>query len=99
MSSVPIPTAATTARKSASKPRGSCSILSAGGWAFGSLPVGGIPGTPVPLRVTDCGLPDALSAIDKLALKLPTAVGVKVTLMEQEVPADSVPELLGQLFC
>ena len=99
MSSVPIPNAATTARISASQPRGSCSILSAGGWAFGSLPVGGIPSTPVPLRVTDCGLPDALSVIAKLALRLPSAVGVKVTLMEQEAPAANVLELLGQVFC
>jgi len=35
--------AATSVRISASQQRGSCSILSAGGWAGGSLPVGGIP--------------------------------------------------------
>jgi hypothetical protein len=99
MSSVPIPAAATKATISASQPRGSCSILSAGGWACGSLPVGGIPSTPVPLRVTDCGLPDALSVIAKLALRVPSAVGVKVTLMVQEAPAASVLELLGQVFC
>ena len=40
-----------------------------------------------------------MSAIDKLALKLASAVGVKVTLMVQEAPAASVPELLGQVFC
>ncbi len=40
-----------------------------------------------------------MSAIDKLALRLPSAVGVKVTLMEQEAPAASVLELLGQVFC
>ena len=96
---MPIPAAAATARISASQPRGPCNILSAGGWAFGSLPVGGIPSTPVPLRGTDCGLPDALSVIAKLALKLPSAVGVKVTLMVQEAPAASVLELLGQVFC
>ena len=96
MNSVPIPAAATKATISASQPRGSCSILSAGGWAFGSLPVGGIPSTPVPLNATDCGLPDALSAIDKLALRVPSAVGVKVTLMVQEAPGASE---LEQVCC
>ena len=99
MSVVPIPAAATTATISASQPGSTCCVLSAGGWAFGSLPVGGIPSTPVPLRVTDCGLPDVLSVIAKLALRVPSAVGVKVTLMVQEAPAASVLELLGQVFC
>ena len=40
-----------------------------------------------------------MSAIDKLALKLLSAVGVKVTLMVQEAPAANVLELLGQVFC
>ncbi len=40
-----------------------------------------------------------MSAIDKLALKLPSAGGVKVTLMVQEAPAASVLELLGQVLC
>jgi hypothetical protein len=99
MSAVPIPAAATTATISVSQRRGTCCVLSAGGWAYGSLPVGGIPSTPVPLRATDCGLPDALSVIVKLALRLPSAEGVKVTLMVQEAPAASVLELLGQVFC
>src|SRR5215471_14297785 len=99
MSVVPIPAAATTATIIASQPGSTGCVLSAGGWAFGSLPVGGIPTTPVPLRATDCGLPDALSAIDKLALRLPSAEGVKVTLMVQEAPAARVLELLGQVFC
>ena len=38
---------------------------------------------PEPLNATDCGLPDALSVIVKLALRLPSAVGVKVTSMKQ----------------
>ena len=42
---------------------------------------------------------DALSVIAKLALKLPSAVGVKVKLMKQEDPAASVLELLGQVCC
>ena len=98
MSAVPIPAAATTATISASQPRGTCCVLSAGGWAYGSLPVPGNPGTPVPLRATDCGLPEALSVKVRLALRLPVAVGEKVTLMVQEAPAASVLELLGQLL-
>ena len=54
---------------------------------------------PEPLNATECGLPDALSVIAKLALRVPSAVGVKVTLMKQEAPAASVLELLGQVFC
>ena len=38
---------------------------------------------PEPLNATVCGLPAALSATDRLALKLPSAVGAKVTLMVQ----------------
>ena len=91
--------AATTTTISVNQPRSTCCVSSAGGWAYGSLPVGGIPTTPVPLRVTGCGLSDALSVIVKLALRLPSAVGVKVTLMLQESPAASVLELLGQVFC
>ena len=51
---------------------------------------------PEPLKATDCGLPEALSMKVRLALRLPVAVGVKVTLMVQEAPAASVLELLGQ---
>ena len=40
-----------------------------------------------------------MSVIAKLALRLPSAVGVKVTLMVQEAPAASVLELLGQVCC
>src|SRR5215469_6399794 len=54
---------------------------------------------PEPLNATDCGLPDALSVIDKLALRPPSAVGIKVTSMKQKAPAASVPELWGQVFC
>ena len=54
---------------------------------------------PEPLKATDCGLPDALSVIVTLALRLPAAVGVKVTLMKQEAPAaSSVLEPLGQVL-
>src|SRR5450755_158802 len=68
VSTVPMPTATTAATSSASQPRGPCKGLSADGWAYGSLPVPGNPVTPVPLRATNCGLPDALSVIATLAL-------------------------------
>jgi hypothetical protein len=42
---------------------------------------------PVPVRLTDCGLPEALSVIVKLAERLPAAVGVNVTLIVQVAPA------------
>jgi hypothetical protein len=38
---------------------------------------------PSPLRLTDCGLPAALSAKVRVALRAPLAVGVKVTLTPQ----------------
>jgi hypothetical protein len=49
---------------------------------------------PVPLRVTDCGLPAALSVIVTLAARLPLAAGAKVTLMVQfEPPARELPHV------
>src|SRR5260221_11184998 len=42
---------------------------------------------PLPLKATDCGLPDALSVIITLALRLPAAVGGKPPLMKQATPA------------
>ena len=91
---MPIPTATTVATSSASQPRGPCKGLSAGR-AYGSLPVGGNPVTPVPLTGTVCGLPAASSATATLALRLSAAVGVKVTRMVQKALAASV---LGQLL-
>jgi len=38
---------------------------------------------PVPLSETVCGLPDALSVTLKAALRVPLAVGLKVTLIVQ----------------
>ena len=52
----------------------------------------------MPLSATVCGLPVALSVMLTLALRLPLALGVKVTLMVQEAPAASVLELLGQVL-
>ena len=42
---------------------------------------------PVPERLTVCAQPRALSMMLTEALRLPLAVGVKVTLMVQEAPA------------
>jgi hypothetical protein len=48
---------------------------------------GGGPETPVPLNVTACGDPAALSVIAKLAKRLPAACGVNATLTVQADPA------------
>lgn len=45
--------------------------------------VGGGGAAPEPERVTDCGLPEALSAIERVACCGPIAVGRNVMLMEQ----------------
>ena len=42
---------------------------------------------PVPERLTDCGLPLALSVMLTEAVRLPLAAGVNVTLMVQLAPA------------
>ena len=42
---------------------------------------------PVPVSGTVCGLPPALSATLTLAVRVPLAVGVNVTLMDHEPPA------------
>jgi len=42
--------------------------------------------SPVPARATDCGLPAALSLIDKAPPREPDAVGVNVTLTLQLWP-------------
>ena len=42
---------------------------------------------PVPVRLTVCGLPVALSVTVIVPGRLPVTVGVKVTLMEQLAPA------------
>ena len=50
---------------------------------------------PVPLRLTVCGLPLALSAIFSEAPRLPLAEGVKVTLMVQlPAAATELPQVL-----
>ena len=42
---------------------------------------------PVPVKFTVCGLPVALSVMVRLAVRLPVAVGAKVTLIAQLAPA------------
>ena len=50
---------------------------------------------PVPVRLTDCGLPLALSAMVIAPLRVPVAVGVKVTMIVQLPPAATeLPQVL-----
>ncbi len=50
---------------------------------------------PVPVRLMVCGLPAALSVMLTEAVRVPVAVGVKVTLMVQLAPAATeVPQVL-----
>lgn len=50
---------------------------------------------PVPVRVTVCGLPAALSAMVNVAVRLPAAAGVNVTLIVQvPPPASELPQVL-----
>jgi hypothetical protein len=49
------------------------------------------PEVPVPVRVTVCGEPAALSTTETAAVKLATEAGVKVTEIEQLAPAASEP--------
>ena len=50
---------------------------------------------PVPLRLTICGLPAALSVTLKLPVRVPDAVGVNVILMLQFPPgASEAPHVL-----
>jgi hypothetical protein len=49
---------------------------------------------PVPLSETVCGLPDALSVTLKAALRVPLAVGLKVTLIVQlALAASELPQV------
>ena len=52
-----------------------------------ALVITGAGATPVPVRLTLCGLPLALSVRMRAALRVPLAVGVKVTLIVQLPPA------------
>ena len=50
----------------------------------------GAPLTPEPVRLVVCGLPAALSLTERMAVRVPVAVGVNVTLIEQLPPAPKV---------
>ena len=50
---------------------------------------------PVPVKLTVCGLPAALSAMLTVAVRFPGAVGVNVTLIVQlALAATEVPQVL-----
>src|SRR5262245_4799054 len=54
--------------------------------------------TPVPLKVTACGMPLPLSVMLSAAPRLPVAVGVNVTLIVQLALSALVAVLTGQLL-
>ncbi len=56
----------------------------------------GAKSTPMPLRLNECGLPGALSAMLTVAFRRPAAEGLKRTEMEQLLPAASVAGAVGQ---
>src|SRR5260370_4537233 len=50
---------------------------------------------PIPVRLTDCGLPDVLSVMLRVPVRLRDAVGVNVTLMVQfALAATELPQVL-----
>jgi hypothetical protein len=53
---------------------------------------------PVPVRFVLCGLPDASSVTETDAIRVPVAVGLKVTLTVQLLPAARVLGLMGQVL-
>ena len=63
-------------------------------WVLSALRVINRP-VPVPVRLIVCGLPGALSVMEMAPLRVPSMVGVKVTLIAQLLPATSE---LPQLF-
>lgn len=64
-------------------------VLGKAGRGFGDrLTTGSVP---VPVTLTDCGLPLALSVIVSVPVRVPVVVGVKVTLMLQVPPAATEP--------
>ena len=57
--------------------------------------VAGVATCPVPLRLTVCGLPGALSVTLSVPVRAPAEVGEKVALIVQLLPAAKVaPQLL-----
>jgi len=53
---------------------------------------------PLPLKLTVCGLPLALSVILSVSVLVPSALGVKVTEILQLAPAARVAGLIGQVL-
>src|SRR5947209_3370950 len=53
---------------------------------------------PVPVRVIVCGLPEASSTMFSVALRIPVASGVKLTLIVQLAPGATEPAPLGQVL-
>jgi hypothetical protein len=50
---------------------------------------------PVPVSGTGTGLPERLFAMFRLPVRFPPAAGVKVTLIEQLAPAETLPMQLS----
>ena len=51
---------------------------------------------PIPLSVTFCGLPEALSLMLSAAVRVPDAVGLNLTLILQLAPAaNEVPQMVA----
>src|SRR3989454_10060903 len=53
---------------------------------------------PVPVRVIVCGLPEASSTMFSVALRIPVASGVKLTLIVQLAPGATEPAPVGQVL-
>src|SRR5215216_5451786 len=64
----------------------------------GAKVTAGAGATPVPVSASVCGVPGALSLIVTLAVRLPAAVGEKVTEIVQLAPGAIVAGLSGQLL-
>jgi len=56
-----------------------------------------VGGVAVPVRPIDCGLPDALSAIERVAIRVPAALGENVIITRQLLLAGSVAPLQPSL--
>jgi hypothetical protein len=63
-----------------------------------SVTAGPVGLVAVPLKLTDCGLPGALSAMLTEAVSAPVAVGLKVTLMVQlALAATLLPQVFAEI--
>ena len=57
-----------------------------------------VAASPVPVSATVCGLPEALSVVVRVPVRVPEAVGVKVTVTTHSARALSVAPAPPQLF-